>query len=122
VRKLKNIFDKIYSRAKSGTACSYEMACFRWQRNSPPAPAKLEENPPLTPAPHLPRSEREEASACFNPLQFKFKKGTKVMYRAGPCGLQGRTFPLWERRSEFEKVHTVCPHIYPLLQMAASRR
>lgn len=45
-RELKNIFDKIYGIAKSGTACSSETACFRWQRNSSPAPAKLEENPP----------------------------------------------------------------------------
>lgn len=66
----------VYGRAKSGTACSSETACFRWQRNSPPAPAKSEENPT-----HLPRSEREEASARFNPLQSK--EGTKVMYRAG---------------------------------------
>lgn len=40
-RELKNIFDKIHGRAKSGTACSEE--------------------------PHLPKSEREGASARFNP-------------------------------------------------------
>ena len=50
-------------------------------RPAPPWPYQVGGEPPFT-RPHLPRSERKEASARFNFNPLQSKEGTKVMYRA----------------------------------------
>ena len=81
---MKKTFDKIRYMAERSRGRLVRRAFAGSATHTPPRPALALPSWRRTPftRPHLPRSERKEASARFNFNSLQSKEGTKVMYRA----------------------------------------